>query len=112
MRAINIKKNNMNNSIPATIASTAAVDLTDRQPCWYANLEDGSDRLKAKWVVGVKKAGQDPEEHSFKASKAGDVTDDEFWAYITSPDFAIELIELFKRDGKKAVTNWVKNGCA
>ena len=63
-----------------------------------------------KW--GIKKAREDKEEYSFKASKAGDVTDDEFWSYITSPDFAVELIESYKRGGKAAVANWVKNGCA
>ena len=110
MRTLNIKKNNMNTSMQKPIASS--IDLTDRQPCWYANLEDSSDRLRAKWVVGVKRARDDKEEYSFVASKAGDVTDDEFWSYIISPDFAIELIESYKRGGKKAVTNWVKNGCA
>jgi hypothetical protein len=108
MKAINISTNNMG----TTMNRSLIIDLSDRQPCWYANLEDKSPRSKAKWVVGVKKAGdEDDEEYSFKVSKAGDVKDDGFWTYASSVDFAVKLIDTYKDGGKSAVVKWVKDGC-
>lgn len=108
MKAINIKKNKMSASMNKN--QNRAIDLTDRQPCWYAVLEEKSDRSKSKWVVGMKEYGS-KDEYSFKISKTGDVTDEKFWAYISSEDFAIELLGLFRNGGEIAVANWVRNGC-
>jgi hypothetical protein len=105
MKAINIGTNNM------TTINKKSIDLTDRQPCWYANFKDSSSRTKAKWIVGVKKTNEDKDEYSFKVSKAGDVSDDEFWNYASSENFAIKLIEKFKDGGKSAVSRWIKDGC-
>lgn len=109
MKTINIK----NTVTPSITGKTivAAVDPEEKQPCWYANLNSDDGRSKAVWTVGVKREGEDAQEYSFKLSKAGDVDDDEFWKYITSPDFAVELINLFRVGGEKAVVDWVKNGC-
>ena len=106
MKAVNISTNTM-----ATAVNRSMVDLSDRQPCWYANLEDVSPRNKAKWVVGVKNPTEDDEECSFKISKAGDVADEGFWSWASSIDFAVMLIEKYKDGGKSVVFSWVKNGC-
>jgi hypothetical protein len=107
MKAINIGTN----IVSTPMSRSMMIDLSDRQPCWYANLEDKSPRSKAKWVVGVKKIGEDDKEYSFKISKAGDVTDDGFWTYASSIDFAVLLIEKYKDGGKTSVASWVKDGC-
>ena len=105
MKAINIGTGNM------TTVNRKSIDLTDRQPCWYANFENDTTRAQAKWVVGVKRIDEDDEEYSFKVSKAGDVTDDEFWNYTRSEGFAIKLLDTYKDGGKSAVSKWVKDGC-
>jgi len=104
MKAINIGTNNMT-------TNRKSIDLTDRQPCWYANFESGTSRNKAKWAVGVKRNDEDDDEYSFEVSKAGDTSDEGFWSYASSEDFAIKLIDLFKEGGKSAVSRWVKDGC-
>lgn len=99
MKAINIGKK--------TVATQS--DPEDRQPCWYANLENHSSRKKAKWVVGVKKEDKEKnQEYSFKLSKVGDVEDDKFWAYASSVDFALKIISIFKSKGKSGLAEWVK----
>jgi hypothetical protein len=109
MRAINIKKNQMSTSMNKSM--TKVIDLSDRQPCWYANLECKSDKSKSKWTVGVKVPGEDKDEFSFKVSSAGDANDEKFWLHVSSAEFAIELINQFKIGGKTAVDGWVKGGC-
>lgn len=103
MKAINI---NTSKSMQSSL-----VDLSDRQPCWYANLENGTDRKKAKWIIGVKNSDENKNEHSFKLSNAGDVYDDEFWNYSSSADFAAKIIDLFRNGGETSVDSWIKNGC-
>lgn len=106
MKTINIGTNTIGISM-----SRSMVDLSDRQPCWYATLEDQSQRNKAKWIVGVKKADEVKKECSFEIFKIGDVSDDGFWAYVSSADFAVKLIEKYRNDGKPAITSWIKDGC-
>lgn len=87
------------------------VDPTEKQPCWYANLENGKTRAKTKWIVGVKKVGEEKNEYSFKVSKIGSVKDDKLWAQVSSLDFAIELIKRYRSGGKKEINEWIKNKC-
>lgn len=110
MKTINIKNTVMPS--PGTVINISrGFDPDEKQPCWYANLNIDEGRNEAAWTVGVKREGEDSVEYSFRLSKAGDVNDDEFWKYITSPDFAVALIDLFRVGGEKAVASWVKNGC-
>ena len=95
MKAINLGK------------TMSSIDITDKQPCWYATLESVSSRSKAKWVVGVKREDKNNQEYSFKISKLGDVYDEDFWTDKTSKDFAIKLIEKFKSGGKEALKEWL-----
>lgn len=104
MKIINIKNGDSTNN--TTIIGV--VDLSDKQPCWYANIENSTDRYKAKWVVGVKtRDGKD--EYSFKASDVGDVGDDDVWSYVLSSNFAIDIIDSFKRGGEAEVKRLVNN---
>lgn len=100
------------NSKAGSLVSTnkRAIDIEDKQPCWYADIERGAKRKDYKWKIGCNHDGN-AEEYSFKISKAGDVDDDEFWARATGVDFATELIDLFREGGQKAIKDWVKNGC-
>ncbi len=42
-------------------------DISDKQPCWYANFKDVSPRSKAKCVVGIKDIDSEKnKEYSFK----------------------------------------------
>lgn len=82
--------------------------IEEKQPCWYAKIEEGKSRLSAKWLVGVKCEAKDPIEYSFRISRLGDVNDDKIWAGITSQDTAIEMIKIFRKGGKKAVSDWIE----
>jgi len=103
MRALNSKAGTF-------VSNQRAIDIEDKQPCWYADMERGPKRKDYKWKVGCKHDGN-TDEYSFKISKAGDIDDDEFWSRATSVDFAAELIDLFRNGGQKSVKDWVKNGC-
>lgn len=101
----------LNSKAGSFVSTTPAVmDPEDRQPCWYADLEAADNRKDYKWKIGCKKDGQ-TEEYSFKISKAGDVSDESFWAHATGLDFAVELIELYKKGGQQSVKQWIKDGC-
>jgi len=107
MRTLNIKTNSSLLAIPT---SKPPISVDDKQPCWYADMENASKRKDYKWKVGCKHEGK-TDEYSFKISKAGDVNNDKFWKRATGVDFAIELIDLFKHGGAKAIKDWIKNGC-
>jgi len=83
------------------------IDLLDRHPCWYANLEDRSNRNKAKWVVGIKESGK-VRECKFRVARFGDVFDEKLWERVTSIDFALEALEVFKVGEKEALLKWIK----
>ena len=91
-------------------ANMQPIDTEDKQPCWYADIERGSNRKEYKWKVGCKYDGKD-DQYSFKFSKVGNVNDENFWERISGVDFAIELIDLFREGGQKAVKEWVDGGC-
>ena len=83
------------------------IDLSGRQPCWYANLEDGKNKNKAKWIVGIKDEGE-KREYKFRVARIGDTSDQEFWAWATSLEFATEIMEVFKKGEKDALVAWIK----
>ena len=89
MKAININKNAL-----SVYHSGKLADLTERQPCWYANF----DKERAEWIIGVKKSGERKVEHSFPAIEDS----------TSSPDFAVELIEVFRESGESGVEKWMK----
>ena len=106
MRTLNVKAGSLH-SVPKTTASSFT---DDKQPCWYADMERADKKKDYKWKVGCKHEGK-TEEYSFKLSKAGDVNDDKFWQRATDVDFALQLIDMFKQGGAKAIRAWIKNGC-
>ena len=93
MKAINITSNTIK---PRENHNSMVVDISDKQPCWYANFTfDGEDREEAYWTVGLKNIQEDNKnEYSFKLLKAGNVDSDIFWHKATSSNFAIKLLEL------------------
>lgn len=105
MKVINSKAvsltNNNNKYLP--------IDLDERQPCWYADLERGSSKKDYKWKVGCKYDGN-TDEYSFKISDVGDVNDNDFWSVITSADFATKLIDTYKAGGKDLLEKQIKSG--
>ena len=92
-----------------TMIVVKPVNSDGRMPCWYADWEQGKTRKGCSWKVGVK--GDTKEEYSFKASKVGDVNDDEIWNRLKSKEFAVDLMGKFKNGGQKAVKEWIKQGC-
>ena len=86
------------------------IDIEEKQPCWYADMERGPKRKDYKWKVGRKYEGE-VDEYSFSISKAGDINDEDFWQRATGIDFATELIDLFRAGGQKAIQEWIRNGC-
>lgn len=101
----------LNTGARITTTSIKPTPEDGKLPCWYADFEKGEKRKDCVWKVGVKRDGQQKEEFSFKASKAGDIKDDEEWNKITSPDFAITLLDKYKAGGQKAVKEWLNRGC-
>lgn len=106
MKTLNFNKNTTAESMKAMIDA----DYADRQPCWYADFENAEDREDAQWRVGIK-SHEDSREYIFKAHRAGDVEDDEFWSRVTSADFAVALLKYFKAGGQQAVKSWIEKGC-
>jgi hypothetical protein len=76
------------------------------QPCWYISLEKSEKRRQYKWTVGVKWV-VDTEEHSFGLT-AFDLNDEQVWAQVTSYDFAQQLLNIFKAEGKQGVKSFLK----
>ena len=92
-------------------SSRSMIEISDRQPCWYADLVmEGEDREDAQWKVGLKD-GQNSHDYAFDVTRAGDVHNDEFWARATSADFAVELLRLYRTGGQDTIKNWVRSGC-
>lgn len=108
MRALNSKAGSFVSS--DVLIEDTATDIDGRYPCWYANVEQAARRKDYKWKVGCKHDGK-TDEYSFKFSKLGNIKDEERWNEITSTDFAIKLIELFRQGGQKTVKKWVQDGC-
>lgn len=84
------------------------IELDDRQPCWYANLDDANNKNKAKWVVGVK-GQEDVEECKFRVLRIADPQNDMSWRWATSFECAQKLMDIFKNGGKSALLQWIKN---
>jgi hypothetical protein len=108
MRTTNIKTGNLTVTVKRQVIITEDTKL----PCCFANVEKAEKRKEWKWNVGCKYFGdQKDEEYSFKFSKMGDVDDIDIWQRITSVDFAVELISLFRDGGEVAIKDWIKQGC-
>lgn len=80
--------------IPSNISGDVAY------PCWYVRLDDRQNIKKAKWVVGVYYDGR-KEEHSIKLASIKNIQNQEIFDKITSLDFAMELLDGFRDEGKK-----------
>jgi len=100
----------INTSDEKIVVQSSMIDFSDRLPCWYAEFDKTKDRTKSKWRVGVKR-NTSSEEYLFKPSKFCKVEDNKVWKRITSTEFAISLIRLYREGGKKAVADWAENGC-
>jgi len=108
MKTANIRNAVSSSTMPR--AAPASFNPEEKQPCWYANLELGDDREAAKWIVGVKKEGEDNVEHSFYLSSAGDIKDNSFWDYAVSLKFAVRLVDVFRSGGHAGVKGLVSDG--
>lgn len=112
MRTINSNTNELFSDLEdgsITIAATVVVD-SDRQPCWYVQVDRAEKQKDHSWKVGVK-GNTHNEEHEFKFSEISKSNDMETWNIVNSPNFPFKLLEKFKVGGKKAVKDWFKNGC-
>lgn len=104
MKTVNIKTKN------SVLKAKLLLSSDDKAPCYFTKVEKSEKRKDWKWSVGVKYLDNN-EEFSFKMLKIGDTSDEKLWKRITSVDFAIELIDLFRDGGELAVKTWLKNGC-
>jgi|GEM_PF-6592995 len=77
----------------------------ERRPCWYANFKKADSRTDCKWVVGVKGQGK-TEECILQVGSHNLIDDDKFWTKITSSDFGIKLIALYRDGGEESVVSW------
>ena len=98
MRTINKNKNTGGKVVVASSLMKVPLDISDRQPCYYANSSKENGRLV--WKVGVD--SEDSDEHAFEMD---DVPEHK------SERFACSLLDVYKKGGKEAVEDWLKNGC-
>ena len=77
----------------------------DRQPCWYVEFE----KQFLKWKVGVKSNAK-TDEFSFALSTIKNYKDENL-VRITSLEFATTLLSHFRNGGRKAVKEWISDGC-
>jgi len=82
---------------------------SNRFPCWYADFDKQTTLKQSKWKVGVK-SDDKSEEYSFMLSSVKNYSD-ESWSRYTSLEFATSLLSLYRTSGKKAVKEWIANGC-
>jgi hypothetical protein len=73
-----------------------------RYPCWFVRFESSPDRNKSKWIVGVIFDRQ-KKEYSFNLSLMGDLNDLNFWNRLISLDFALDLLDKYKKGGEAEV---------
>lgn len=93
-------------------AKTSVVRMTEdneKQPCWYADMDKGDTLKEHRWSVGVVYPDGKKDEYSFKCSKAG--KDRSLLERMLSSDFGIRLLHKFRQGGRKAVKQWLDQGC-
>lgn len=99
MRTINKSKDTGGKVIAVSAVMKVPTDVSDRQPCYYANSSQENGKLI--WRVGIDNEDQS-DEHTFEMD---DVKENK------SERFACTMLDLYKKGGKKAVEDWLKNGC-
>lgn len=77
----------------------------NRQPCWYVEF----DKVLLKWKAGVKSNAKN-DEYSFAVSSIKNYKDDQL-NKVTSLEFAVSLLNFYRDGGKKAVKEWISDGC-
>lgn len=77
----------------------------DQYPCWYVEFE----KALMKWKVGVKSNTKN-DEYSFALSTIKNYEEEQL-NRVTSLEFAVSLLSLYKNNGKKAVKEWISDGC-
>ena len=110
MKTINSNQNELFSNTDGSSMTVGMIMDTDRQPCWYVQVEKAEEQKDYSWRVGIK-GSTHTEEHEFKFSEIGKSNDTETWNLVSSPNFPFKLLEKFKVGGKKAVKDWFKNGC-
>lgn len=80
-----------------------------RYPCWYADFDRQENKKQSKWKVGVK-ADDKSEDYSFALSAIKNYSE-ENWGRYTSLEFATTMLSLYRTKGKKAVKEWISDGC-
>lgn len=77
----------------------------DRYPCWYVEF----DKQLLKWKVGVKSNAKN-DEFAFALSSIKNYKDEQL-NRVTSLEFATTLLSSYRDGGKKAVKEWISDGC-
>jgi hypothetical protein len=77
------------------------------QPCWIVEFQKADRRRQCKWKVGVHYMGE-KEEHLVGLTSF-EVENNDVWSNLTSKQFAIDLLDIFKSGGIKSVKEWVKD---
>jgi hypothetical protein len=80
---------------------------TADQPCWSVEFQKVEKRRQCKWKIGVKYLGE-KEEH-FVGLTGFDVENNDIWYQVTSQQFAINLLSIYKLEGIKSVKEWIKD---
>ena len=80
---------------------------TADQPCWYTEFQKGEKRRQCKWKLGVKYLGE-KEEHLVGLASF-ETENNDIWAQVTSQQFAIDLLKIYRTSGIKAAKEWLKD---
>ena len=78
-------------------------------PCYYVAIEKGEKRKNWSWKIGCKKENESVAEVVFKIYKFGDINDDAVWEKLTGLDFAVNLIDAYRRNGTDGIKKLMKD---
>ena len=98
-----MKTINSGEDVDTIITDFELNDIT-QQPCWFVEFVDQS-----KWRVGVKTIIKS-DEFTFDLCEITNYSD-KSRSNVTSLDFAVKLLDTYKKGGRKSVKKWMNNGC-
>lgn len=110
MRILNAKLETIaEEKVSTTNTKISKYRMTDKYPCWYADLEKGDTLDKYYWRVGCV-SEEEESECVIKLVDIGDISNKEFLKKMFSSDFPLKLLDLFKKGGEESVMDWISKG--
>jgi hypothetical protein len=78
-------------------------------PCYYAEIEKAEKRKNWIWKIGCRRENEKSDELSFKLYKFGNINDEIIWSKLNSAEFAIMLIDAYRKNGEAGIRQLMEN---